>query len=253
MRFDLAPLVVIQAAARNRKKTDLFGRQVGTLRPARITVGLVRDFVQHLKITGRKERRLVGSGDKLRIAIEFAQQAARLFVEQAQPLFGFLTGKREQRFHFLLRDACFDIAANVVKPVKHAHELQRIEFFRFDQNFFTHADFAEVMQQRCVAQLLHLFPGKAQLAVRSARLAIDRLRQRHCHFTHPVGMAGRRGVALFDGLHRGVHESIEEVFDVPIQPRVFVSHRRLRGERKSQPHRSLRKGMNQAAHAGRIR
>jgi len=52
------------------------------------------------------------------------------------------------------------IAADVIEAVQHAHELQRIEFFRLDQHFLAHANFAEVVEERGVAYLLHLFTEK---------------------------------------------------------------------------------------------
>ena len=108
--------------------------------------------------------------------------------------------------------------------------MPRIELLGLDQHFFAHADLAEVVQQRCVANFLHLLAGEARARVGAGVAAVDGFRQTHGKRGDAEAVAGGGGVALLDGRHRGFHEAFEQCLDVQVELAVFVSHRRLRSE-----------------------
>ncbi len=71
--------------------------------------------------------------------------------------------------------------------------------------------------------------------------AIHDFREAHGHMRNAQGMSGGGGIALFDGFHRGLHETFEQFFNVLVEMAVFIRHARLRSQRKRQAHRAIRK------------
>ena len=65
-------------------------------------------------------------------------------------------------------------------------------------------------------------------------------------------MPACRRIALFNRRHRRIHKPVEQRLDLRVQLPVFVSHRRLRRERKRQVHRALRKRLHVIRRVRRI-
>ena len=100
-------------------------------------------------------------------------------------------------------------------------ERVRVELLRFDEHLLAHADLAEVVQERCVLELLHFALRELHAGVRAAIGAIDRLREAAREHAHTKRMAARRRITLLDRLHTRAHEALEDAADLVVQERVL--------------------------------
>ena len=109
------------------------------------------------------------------------------------------------------------------------------------------------MEQPGIADLTNLLAREHHVAIRAVIDAIDHVREAHGHVGDAAGMSEGRRVALFDRVHRGLHESLEQLLDLLVQPAVLDCNRCLPGERRHQLHRALRVGHDLVLHVGRLR
>src|ERR1700722_5196302 len=191
MRFDLASLVRIEAAARNRQESDFLRAEVGALGAARVAVGFLGDFSEQFEFSRGQDGWFVHAFDEFHVAVQFTEKTSGLAVEQLQACarFRFLPEMAQEEFHFLFGDARFDVAPNVVEAIQQASQLEGVKFPGFYENFFANSDLAEIVEQRRIAQFLHLLPRKTQIGILSLRLAIHGFGERQGHLTDALRVA----------------------------------------------------------------
>ena len=119
----------------------------------------------------------------------------------------------------------------VPKTLLDERESVGVELLRLGEHRLPHPDLAEVVEERCVAQLGHLVAGEAQPPVRLRGFLLDGPRQCRRVVRHTQRVARGGGVALLDRQHRGAHEALEEVLDLLHEPGVLDGNRRLGRQR----------------------
>ena len=113
-------------------------------------------------------------------------------------------------------------------------ELVREELVRLHEDVLAHADLAEVVQERGVAELLEGGGIEADAPEVGGRRLLDRAGEAAGEERHPAGVAGGGRVPLLDRDHRRLHEPLEEPLDLRVQERVLDRGRRRPRERSEQ-------------------
>ena len=109
-------------------------------------------------------------------------------------------------------------------------ELQRIELLFLDQHLLADADFAEVVQQRGVANLLDLVGSEADIAILPVVDAVDHFGQLDGEVRHAERVAGGGRIALLDRRDRRGDEALEQPLDRFVEQVVLDRHRGLPGQ-----------------------
>ena len=126
--------------------------------------------------------------------------------------------------------AHFHFLADVIEALLHQFHLQGVQLFRLHQNFFAHANFSEVVQQRGIADFLHLLVIEMAGAVGTGGNLVH-------NFGQALGVSGdaqrmprRRGIALLNRGDGGFHKAFEERLNIVVELAILVSYRRLGSE-----------------------
>ena len=136
----------------------------------------------------------------------------------------------EQPLRLPPRVAQFEPTPDDLAALTDEIELARGQLLGFDQHVLPHAHLAEVVEERGVADLLHLVRGEADLPEGTVVGAIDRGGQGHREVGDPEGMAGGRRVPRLDGGDRGLHEALEQGLDGLVEAAVLERDGGLRRE-----------------------
>ncbi len=130
---------------------------------------------------------------------DFAERVAAVALQKHLQL-----AAHHAHFHFL---------ADVVEALLHQFHLQRVQLFRLHQDFFAHSYFSEIVQQRGVANFLHLLVIEMAGAVGTGGNLVHNFGQALGVSGHAQRMSGGCGIALLDRGHRGFHEAFEQAFE----------------------------------------
>ncbi len=192
--LDLLAVLLGERAFGHRQGDQLLVRQEALLGPAQALEHAPGDFEQPLEASLGEHGGLVALGDEGQQLVDLRQltglglflprhQGARLLpvvmLEQA----GFFRGVPER-----------GEGADQLEAVLHRAQLVRVELLGLDQHVLAHADLAEVVQQRGVADLLDLLAGEAQCPEFRLGQRIHLLRQGHRQRRDTLGMAGSGGI-----------------------------------------------------------
>ena len=177
---------------------------------------------------------LVGRRDGLEVLVEVGEHGGQLGVPLGGAIREALAAALEQPVHLAARVAQLEAAPDDLAALPDQVELARRELLGLDQHVLAHADLAEVVEQRGVADLLHLVGREADLAEGAAIGAVHRGGQRHREVGHPEGVARGGRVARLDRGDRGLHEALEQRLDGLVEAAVLERDGGLGGERGGQ-------------------
>ena len=207
MRLDFEALGGIEATLGNRKQFDFPGVQVGALNTARIEERLLGDFAQLLKLMLLEQSRLVRFNYELKIFLDTFEALVEILTQTRD--LGKSVAAIVLQVHLKLAPhvAGFRFLADVIKALAQNVELKRIQFFCFNQNFFAHTDFSEIVKQSSVANLFQLFGVKKGPGIGSGRRRVHGCGQALSVGGHTQGMARGSRVPLLNRGDSGADET----------------------------------------------
>src|SRR5579863_4228948 len=220
--FDLGALVRAEAPLWYGKIADFFRSEHGPLDSTRVLIGLPGDFEKAVEFSLGKDRRLVGLKDSFESSFHLGPAETVFVFERRDARQGFGPVQFQEEAHLFALHADFHLLVEIVKAVRNEVDLHRIELLGLDQDILAHADFSEIVQQRRVTDLLHLFGRKANRRVRPCVDTVHDFRQPDGHVRNPQGMAGGRWIALLNRLNGSLDEAFEQLFNVLVQAAIFV-------------------------------
>ena len=207
MRLDFKALGRVEAALGNRKQFDFPGVQVRALDAARIEERLLGDFAQLLKLMLLEQSRLVRFNYELKIFLDTFEALVEILTQTRD--LGKSVAAIVLQVHLKLAPhvAGFRFLADVIKALAQNVELKRIQFFCFNQNFFAHTDFSEIVKQSSVANLFQLFGVKKGPGIGSGRRRVHGCGQALSVGGHTQGMARGSRVPLLNRGDSGADET----------------------------------------------
>ncbi len=172
---------------------------------------------------------------------------AQLFIQITFVLLEAAAAVGLQVLQLALQIVLFDQLIDAQKPRFDQLQLVVIELLGFDQHLLAHADLAEVVQQRSVANLPDLFAGETHRRKLAVAQTIDGHSQAGGELGDAEAVTRGRWIALFDRCHRRGDEALKEVADVLNQDVVQNGHGGLTGKGLDQLDASIVEGDDQIA------
>ena len=133
--------------------------------------------------------RFVGGHHGREVLVQLLQDQPQLGVGRGHLLQHALPALPQQEVELAAAVAELDAALDELHPLRDHLEVPRVELLGLHQHLFADAHLAEVVEQRGVADRLHLVGREADLAEGAGVGAVRRRGQRHRQVRHPEGMA----------------------------------------------------------------
>src|SRR5207244_11934575 len=124
------------------------------------------------------------------VVVQLRQERLQLRVERLRALGEPLASLLEQVLDLAPAVAQLEAPADGLDALLDQLEMLGVELLGLDEYLFPHADLAEIVEQRGVADLLHLVRREVHLSVRPRGHAINGLREADRQVRDAEGMAG---------------------------------------------------------------
>ena len=169
---------------------------------------------------------LVGGRDRLEVLVEIGEHHGQLGVPLSAAVAEAVPAVLEQPLGLPARVAQLQAAPDDLAALPDHVELAHRELLGLDQYLLAHADLAEVVQERRVADLLHLVRGEAHVT-EGAAVTVHRGGQSHREVGHPERVTRGGGVPRLDRGDRGLHEALEQGLDRLVEAAILERDRGL--------------------------
>ena len=159
--LDLAALGRVEVAFANRQNARLFRIEQRTILAAKVGEFAPGQLLQILELAIGQHRRFIRLRDEGEVFVQPFDFVAQLGINLRGKRFVSIAAVRDEVIDLSFVRIILGRLAHEIEARTNRVELQRIKLLLLDQHLFANADFAEVMQQRRVADLANLIGAES--------------------------------------------------------------------------------------------